>query len=322
MLNGLARGALAAALWLALAAGAAQLGGSEPRWQPRLDTDALIGLIDLPARRLDKGDLAGAEAAFASELRRQAVRHGERSSAVADHLSAFGLVLFLQERPERLASLYKSRSLIYLRRAIPRYRAAYGAGNPETALAIGTYAAAALQVAPDDPPRDLEVLLDEAYRIRAAALGPGSADAAAALLQIAELRGTPSRTRGDAARIAEAADVYRRASDAFETAPGAVFGQTPSGTHLKLAAMYSRNGYAAEAVAAGRRAGAIFPGSERNDHVGCMLFATSAAELVDSMKSRGQHSEAEELRRYFERDVGCFGGSGDIPGLLPELPVP
>ncbi|HEX8192029.1 MAG TPA: hypothetical protein VF552_03950 [Allosphingosinicella sp.] len=265
-------------------------------------------MVARPARLLDRGDLAGAEAAFEEVLARPVPRGGRSDVAEADRLTAFGLALFMRDEDAPRAAETKRLSLDYFRRAVPAYRAAFGRNSLEVALAIGTWAHAALDVHPDDPPAGIEAELADAHRIFTAAYGRNDAAAAATLLRRAQVLGAPSRTRGDPAAIAAAAALFRETMFVFDAADreAANFELLPG--ELGVALMHVQHGRIGEAVAAVDDAAATAgrrmrdAGPESSD---CVTFKLRLFRLVQLMTARGHGATAEAMWHRHNGRPGC-----------------
>jgi tetratricopeptide (TPR) repeat protein len=275
----------------------------------RTHFDQLQRLIRRPVRLLDRGDLAGAEAAFEAELARHAGRTGRRAIGYSDRLMAMGLALFMQEEGTPRGAEMRRRSLDYLRRAVPATRSAFGADHREAALAIGTYAHAALEILPDDPPAGLEALLADAHRIYAAAYGASDIATARMLLHRAEVLGAPSRTRGDPAAVAAAAELFRQTGPIFERADEVELNGNLLPGGLGIARMYVQHGRIAEALAAADEAAARNKQAPGDKHMRCGYFGLRVQRLAEFMSARGYTAEADAMRERIGRE-GC--GSFDL----------
>jgi hypothetical protein len=229
---------------------AAQGGDAAPTgevWETknRLSPERMSELVSVPMSIVETRGLPAGKAAFERLLAAARVAHGERSAAVADLLTAFGVGLYtfgLDSDDPRI----REESAPYFEAAVPAYRAAFGDAHPEVAVALNSYADVQQALHEDDPPQSAETALEEAYRIRLSAFGPANIETLASLRYLARARGLPSRTRGDPARIEAAAGLFRRliarsSNDAEPRYLSAPYGRTA------LARMYARNGMAGEA---------------------------------------------------------------------------
>lgn len=179
---------------------------SEPT--DRLTQERTAELVARPMSIVQGRGLAAGQAAFDRLLAAARARHGEHSVQVADLLTAFGVELYNlgMQRDERQIS---EAAIPYLEAAIPVYRAAFGDAHPEVAVALSSYADAQSELHRDNPPASVDAAREEAYRIRSAASGPTNMQTLATLRYLAMLKGHPSRTRGDPARIEAAATLFR-----------------------------------------------------------------------------------------------------------------
>jgi hypothetical protein len=297
--------------------------GADARTVPeRITAKQLAELVAEPASLIGKGDFVAADAAFARLLAARSARHGAESLAVADHLTAFGLALFGPHGEDARDKEGRVRSLAYLRRAIPIYRRVFGA-HEEVALAINSYADAALIVSADEVPDDLDALLEEAVAIRAAASGDPAA-LANILMAFGDVRGAPSRTRADAAAIEASAAIYRRAMPLLAEESLSPGPDNRFEAHFRMAAMYVRNGRPADAEAVAAEAVALQPPDDSEDENGCAALGWELTGLISILGERGYAAEADALRRRFERELPCFRNlPRDVPGLIPgQLPQP
>jgi len=244
--------ACAAFLLTTAPAGAAgQDGDAAPAAEPsetkdRLSPGRMDALVRAPMSIVETGGLPAGKAAFERLIAAARAEHGERSVEIADLLTAFGVGLYV------FGSLgdprIREESIPYLEAAVPAYRAAFGDAHPEVAVALHSYADVQLALHEDDPPQSAETALDEAYRIRLSALGPANVETLSSLRYLARLRGLPSRTRGDPARIEAAAGLFRQLIANSPNDPRLMYVSAPYG-RTALARLYARNGMAGEARA-------------------------------------------------------------------------
>lgn len=178
---------------------------SEPRTEipasdARLTNEDMAALVRAPLRLIEAGDVTGGQRLFERSIAIAAARHGEGALEVADLLTSFGAMIYRaddEEAPRKTAL-----ASLYLRRAVPAYRAALGPDHPDVATALNSYADVLRLATPDDPPAEAERAMNEAYRIRLASRGPHHAETLSTLLYLADIHAAPGRTRGDPARIA------------------------------------------------------------------------------------------------------------------------
>lgn len=221
--------------------------GDPPQTRDRLSAERMNQLVAGPMSSVQELGLPAGKAAFERLRADTERRYGARSVQVADLYTAFGVGLYtLGQQSDNLR--IKAEALPYLQAAIPAYRAAFGPAHPEVALALNSYADLQLVLHEDNPPESAEAALEEACRIRVAALGPGNRETLASLRYLAAARGHPARTRGDRARIEASAGLFRQllarsTNDArlnYESAPH---------VHIAFARMYAKNGMTGEARA-------------------------------------------------------------------------
>jgi tetratricopeptide (TPR) repeat protein len=305
---------LAAALGLVslLVSGAARAGQPEsaipardPETRDRIQGEALAALTAGPAGLIGRGRVAEAERAFEALLARQP----PGTPAVSDHLTSFGLALFMAEdRNVRL------RSIAYFRRAVAAARATFGPNHPELALTLNTYADAQTVLWPDDPPREADAALTEAYRIRLAALGAGNMETLANLIALADVTGLPSRTGGDGARIEAAAALYREAVRNAANRRGAAYGfeYNDFAIYLRLARMYACNGRLEEAEGAVQEAIDAFDIGTPHSVDSCVALFAYGARVVDVLVGRREESLADEIQRR----LGFLDQCAPAPGRV------
>lgn len=299
---------LAAVLGLGslLVPGATQAGQPEsevpardPETRDRIQGEALAALTAGPARLIGQGKVAEAERAFEALLARQPAG----TAAVSDHLTSFGLALFMAEdRNVRL------RSIAYFRRAVEAARATFGPNHPELALALNTYADAQTELYRENPPREADAALAEAYRIRLTALGPGNIETLANLVALADVMGLPSRTQGEPPRIEAAAAYYREALRTADNRRGpAYFYEYSDFTiHLRLAELYGRYGFREQALAATDAAVAAFRATVGRGEDPCFAFFLGRSRL-DNALTGGREGLAKEVGdRIGAAGENCF----------------
>ena len=282
-----------------------------PYTSARLDQATMERLVARPLRLIRRGDIGGAERAFARLLAAQSRGHGPASLVVADHVMAFGAILF-HEAPNVAT---RRLAISYMRRAADAYTAALGRNHREVALVLADIGNAWLAISPDDPPPEAQAALEEAYAIRRDTLGPNNVETASSLLQVAHVRGLPSRTRGDPARIEASAALFREAIRDFgprRVVPGlhgAITGW------FDLAEMYLRNGLPEEAVEAATAARdnyrSVFPG----DRLMCEVLIRREITLASRLRREGHRAAAARVESQDD-------GAAPDPCLNPLLPRP
>jgi hypothetical protein len=278
----------------------------------RLSTERMEALVAGPMARVRAGDVAGGERAFETLLADATRRHGAGSAEAADLLMSFGVTVFTEGLTPSTGfeadDALKARSVPYLRRSVEAYRSAFGPNHPMVAVALHSLAEAMADLAADNPPAEAETALEDAYRIRLAAFGPANPETLAALSSLAYIRGLPSRTGRDPARIAAVAAMYREGL----AHAGHVLGDFPEAQprrwFARLARLYVRNGQVATALQ-------IVDEAERESGAWpCADMFILGADVARLLQEQGFAAEAEALsRRYsIERSMACFDRS-DVP---------
>lgn len=256
----------------------------------RLPRERMEALVAGPMARVRRGDMAGAERAFETLHDGVARRHGPGSVQAADLLMSFGAMLY-NEGPGS-SETRAGRSVLYLRRAVEATRRAFGPDHPEVALALHSLADVLVEVAPNDPPAEAETALEDAYRIRLAAFGVANPETLAALGALAHIRGLPARTRGDPARIAAVAAMYRQGLAEARRATGQFPEQQPDLWRLRLARLYIRNGQPAAALA-------IIDEAAREAGGDCMETIPLVLGIANLLTEAGLEAQAERLQERF-----------------------
>lgn len=279
----------------------------------RLTQERMDELVAGPMSIVERRGLPAGRAAFERLLARTRAARGARSVEAADLLTSFGIGLYnlgLGTGDRRM----QEESLPYLEAAIPAYRAAFGAAHPEVALALNSYADAQSELNAENPPQSADAALEEAYRIRLNAFGPSNAETLASLRYLARLRGLPSRTRGDRARIDAVAALYRRLIATSPNDPQMGYLSAPY-ARTALARMYAGNGMDAEAREQLRLAveqTASWPAVER------CLFTAAETSGVESALTDG----AESLLDGLVAQSACFELEDEPAGARPPAPSP
>lgn len=276
---------------------------NSPPWQTkyRLPPERMIVLVGEPMRLVDAGDLPAGRAAFDRLLATARAEHGVGSVEVADLLESFGVLLY-NAGYDADGRQMKEASLSYLAEAIPAYRAAFGNAHPEVALALNSYADVQLGLSPDAPPLSAENALEEAYGIRLNTLGPTNIETLATLHYLARVRGHPSRTRGDRARIEASARLFRllvaRSSDDRRLGP-----ESGPRARLAFARMYARNGMAGEAREQLRLGIAQTSGWPALDRC---LFAAEETAAIDRLLAPRTGRPARSLASEMVASDACY----------------
>jgi hypothetical protein len=140
-----------------------------PETKSRLTNAAMEQLVEDPIAVAREGGLAAGEEAFERLRERTERQYGSGSVQVADLREAFGVELYVAwEEMDDRAFLAASRE--HLRAAVPAYRRAFGADDPEVAVALHTFADVEIKLH-DGPTPEAEAALREALRIRRDSLG-------------------------------------------------------------------------------------------------------------------------------------------------------
>ncbi len=281
---------------LALAACVSQ---SPTPTQDRLSPAELEAMVAEPLEAARAGDLPGAQRAFEALLARSDVEQAP------DLLSAFGVGLYSQGAGDwdSDGERFRRASVPYLERAIPATEKRFGPDHPEVALALNTYGDVLRALSPEDPPRQADSAYARAYAIREKTLGRGNAETLFVLFRLAELKGLPSRTGGDPARIAEAADMFRAVIRGREANPDPdPRAGTPENVRLALIEMYVGNGRTAEAVAVARTTELV----DENRNWRCDVGPGRAA-IAAVLRERGRTEEAKAaLNPPADPPAGCL----------------
>jgi hypothetical protein len=204
-----------------------------------------------------------------------------------DLLTAFGIAVYRLGLYGEDDALRRA-SLPYLERAIPATAARFGAVHPETALAVHTYADALRELAPDDPPRHVDALYQQAYDIRVRTLGAGHLETLALLLRIAQVKGLPTRTGGDPARIEEAAALFEQVARGREANPDQPGYESAEDARIAMIRMYVLNGAVAKAASVALAADARLAPDDR----GCGTPPHRAA-FRSALAAAGREAEAD-----------------------------
>lgn len=257
--------------------------GGPSATQDRLSPTEMEAMVAGPLEIARGGDLPGAQRAFEALLAKS------DPGQAADLLTAFGVGLYVEGAGEADGLRFRRASVPYLERAVPAAEQRFGPNHPETALALNTYADVLRTLSPRDPPREADRAYARAHAIREKALGPDNAETIFALFRLAQVKGLPSRTGGDPARIAEAAEMFRAVIRAREkNADPDPRAGTPENARLSLVEMYVANGRMAEAVATARTTELV----DQRRNWQCDIGPGRAA-IAAVLRERGRTEEAE-----------------------------
>ena len=276
------------------------------RTKDRLSTERMEALVARPMARVRAGDVAGGQRAFETLLDDTSRRHGTGSAEAADLLISFGVMVYseglIPSTGSEADNGLSARSLPYLRRSVEAYRRAFGPNHPLVALAQHSLGQAMVDLAAGDPPAEAEAALEEAYRIRLAALGPANPETLAALANVADIRGLPGRTGRDRARVAAVAAMYRQGLTQARRPMGAFPEEQPRFWYARLARMYVRNGQAAASLQ-------VITEAERvSDAWACVDMSLLVAEIANLLEQQGFATEAVALGRRdpIDRAMECI----------------
>jgi tetratricopeptide (TPR) repeat protein len=265
----------------ALAVATAACGPPKPTYtKDRLPNDRMAEMVAAPLALAESGDLAGAQREFEAQL----ARSGPQEAP--DLLTGFGVGLYLKGLEKDSEPLMRA-ALPYLERAIPAATARFGDGHPEMALALTTYADALRKLSPRDPPRRADEAYQRAYHIRARTLGPNNAETLYSLARLAQVRGLPSRTQGDPARIEKAADLFQAVIRGREANPDQPDYEPAENARFALIEMYVANGQLDKATAIARTSEAVTRPREVRCDIGPARVAVAAA-----LREAGRNAEA------------------------------
>jgi hypothetical protein len=181
-----------------------------PETKDRLSLERMRLLVSTPLEMANRGDLDAAIRRFEIDLASDASASKEAVHR-ADMLMAFGVLLYADAMADPFGSTRHKTALAYVDRATHAYRSARGANHPDLAVALHSQADLILAIEGRKAPLLVGELLEEAYRIRAVTLGEHNAETAMTLLHLGAFRGLPEQTGGDAAKIAEAANLIEKA---------------------------------------------------------------------------------------------------------------
>ncbi len=238
--------------------------------------------------------LAAGQHVFDELLTETRKRSGANSVAVADLLTSFGVELYIDD-PNPPNDDYFNASLRYLKEAIPAYRNAFGHDDPEVALALNSYADLLRQRSPQNPPAEVQALLEQALQIRMKSLGPKNAETRSTLVRLARLNALRSSLKRDP-QLLRKADEYLRA--AIHSAPDGPQGDetaNKAAIELDFAKLHARYGNPRVAFAAAQNAIKIsrhWPGPEA-----CRLVDSRLSDVSEIIAKRGYADLAQQLKR-------------------------
>ncbi len=278
----------------------------------RLDHETMTALLGPVAVHLERGELGKARAGFERQLAAISLREGPQSMTAADHMMAFAVTSFIAQG----ADVAANDVLALMERALAIYTARLGREHREVALVLADIGTIGLELDPDDPSPRTFAALEESLRIRTIVLGRGHLETVTTLANVAEVRGLPSRTNGDPARIEASAAMFRQAIDDF----GTQVVQPGSGAvtvRLRLARMYASNQLWSEAeretLAALADHGQRFAGAAEM----CFKIRSGVERVVDIFAAAGRAGEEGRLRAALQSS--CGDPMRELEQLLGEL---
>lgn len=257
----------------------------------RVSDKQIENMVAGPMAAVRKSGLTQGEATFNRLLKKTEDQRGENSVQVADLLTAFGVQLFTEGKLIDDNNL-KSASLPYLKKAVEVYRAAFGRNHPEVALALTTYADAALGIDGDAVPPGSEEALQEAARIRLQALGPSNAETRATYLTIAELHGRPARILGQQQRLGEVQTEFEKLIAAAPNDPALRDTSAPM-IRFVLANIYAKNEQGKQALHEASRAIKMMDSWPTRDR--CENANLGLTKLQAVLENHHQAALAEEV---------------------------
>lgn len=310
---------IAAASALALPAtvpGSPSTPGQDQRYtKDRLSTEMMEALVGQPIGLVRSGNLAGGERAFEQLLAREIASRGDGSVEAADLLTAFGVLVYAAG-VEAGDDALREKSLSYLERSIPAYRTAFGADHPEVAVALNTYADAETEIRGGSASIEAERALEEAYRIRVASLGPQHTETLASLSGLARLRGHPSRTGKDPAKVREAAAMFRTVIAGRPSGTEPELFENKTTARFGLATLYVRNGLIGDALDTAARA---VQQAEVEGPAAACVATTESLVFIGVLQEEGFAREAEKLLsgRDPARLLNCLLDGAEGAGTTP-----
>lgn len=261
--------------------------------QERLDQARMEALVGKPMKAAASGDLDRSEREFA-ELLDVASRDPDRSKIdTADMLESFGVLLNTYVVLEKKIDA-RRRSIPYLERAIPAYQIAFGKDDPEVATVLHSYADAAMELAPLDPPSSVDRSYEEAHRIRKAALGPKAPATLSVLAQLGRVKGLVSRVKMRASSLDDALNALETVVEASASVPA----NAPEMADIHIVAsislmiVRSRAERFGEGLAGVERLNAAYP--ERTRDL-CLQVIEDAKNLKNRLKAAGDLMKAREV---------------------------
>jgi hypothetical protein len=170
--------------------GSAAVSGAAPAertlvTKDRLTSSQLEQLVAGPMDMVRQGNLEGARRAVEMSVA-DAARGGRDEISIADTLQAFGVELYIAG--VKGTRELQEASVPFLYRSIAAYESAFGADDPEVAVALNSYSDALVALSSGEPPPAAIESLDRAYKIRSAKLGNDNLETIDTRIHLASLR--------------------------------------------------------------------------------------------------------------------------------------
>jgi hypothetical protein len=271
---------------------------SEPPPGPPPDTASRLGRADMEALAANAlsvvptGDLALSEKVLERSLASVRAEHGPNSVEEADLLMSYAVLLF-NDAHNRDDERLQRAALPWLERAVPAYRAAFGADHPEVALALHSLADVLVLLNGKAPTEDALAALREAIAIRTRALGPSNPETLAGRARLASLEAHPSRIAGDAARLNAAAAAFEAVIRDAPDDPRLGYQSAPQ-LRLAKARMLAANRDHTRSMAEAERALEAMRGWSAADRCQALM---RMATLREALEESGAASLAAELAK-------------------------
>jgi hypothetical protein len=296
------------AMLLPLALAACQTGprAGAPYRADRLPTGELAALVEAPLAQIESGEDEAGVAAFEAMLAQAERRHGVDSLQKADLLTAFGVSLHSLGETR-----YSEAALLYLRRATEAYRAYFGPGHPEVAIALNSWADVERGLRPHLPAA-AEAALDEAYGIRLAALGPAHRETVWTILYLARVRSRLAWTRAEPARLASVSADLDRAIELSRGSDADTASAIPVVAELFRAILFARHGRPAAAIAAWQASQAAVVRSPSEAACAARSYADDLLPLLDGPELAGKLAPVMRAEQEVERACAAAAwGAGE-----------
>lgn len=262
----------------------------------RVTAEDMEALVARPIALARKGDMVAADAALERLLEERRKRFGPDSIEVADTLSSFMVLLFLDDR--------KAEALSYGPRTLDATRRAWGSDNLEYALVLNDLVQMDYKTHEDAVGPEAEAALREVYRIRYERLGQFHKETIATLIYLGNIMGLRSRTGGDIAKAKPAIATLNLAITQSEEHPQPGLNDN-LWARMTLATVYARNGAVAPAMAAYDK---MIEVAKSQDPT----YEIPVSHLADALKESGHNAEAEAfIKPYLEAQQATEGAKPD-----------